>query len=37
MNKQGEVLYDEQVGTYYPLGGEKIKISKKDMNQIKSL
>lgn len=30
-------MYDEQIGTFYPLGGEKIKISKSDMNQIKSI
>ncbi len=30
-------MYDEQIGTYYPLGGEKVKISKHDMNQVKSI
>lgn len=30
-------MYDEQIGTFYPLGGEKVKISKADMNKIKSL
>lgn len=30
-------MFDEQIGTFYPLGGEKIKVSKNDMNKIKSL
>lgn len=28
LNSKGEVLFDGVVGTYYPLGGEKIKITK---------
>lgn len=30
-------MFEDQIGTYYPLGGEKIKMSKNDMNKIKSL
>lgn len=30
-------MFDDQVGTYYPLAKEKIKITKNDMNKIKSL
>lgn len=37
LNSKGEVLFDGVVGTYYPLGGEKIKITKEDMNKIKNL
>ena len=37
LNSKGEVLFDGVVGTYYPLGGEKIKITKEDMNHIKNL
>lgn len=37
LNTKGEALFDEQVGSYYPLGGEKIRISKEDMNKIKSI
>lgn len=37
LNSKGEVLFDEQIGTCYPLGGEKVKISKADMNKIKSI
>ena len=28
MNTKGDVLFDSVIGTYYPLGGEKIKITK---------
>ena len=28
LNARGEVLHDGIVGTYYPLGGEKIKVTK---------
>ncbi len=31
----GSVLYPEQVGTYYPYGGEKVMLSKEDMKTIK--
>ena len=37
LNSKGEVLFDGVIETYYPLGGEKIKISKDDMNKIKNL
>jgi ATP-dependent DNA helicase 2 subunit 1 len=37
LNNKGDVLFDGVVGTYYPLGGEKIKITKEDMNKIKNL
>lgn len=37
LNAKGEILFDGVVGTYYPLGGEKIKITKEDMNKIKNL
>ena len=37
LNARGEVLFDGVVGTYYPLGGEKIKITKEDMNKIKNI
>lgn len=37
MNSSGEVLFEGNIGTYYPLGGEKIKLSKEDMNKIKNL
>ena len=37
MNNKGQVLFDGVVGTYYPLGGQKIKVTKQDMNRIKNL
>ena len=37
LNSKGEILFDGVVGSYYPLGGEKIKITKEDMNKIKNL
>ena len=37
MNPRGDVLFDSSIGTYYPLGGEKIKITKEDMNKIKNI
>ena len=30
------VLYRNQIGTFYPIGGEKVKMSKKDMLMIKN-
>ena len=30
-------MFESQIGTYYPLGGEKVKISKQDMNKMKNL
>lgn len=37
LNNKGELLFDEQIGTFYPLGGEKIRINKQDMSKIKSI
>ena len=37
MNTRGDVLCDDGIGTYYPLGGEKIKITKEDMHKVKNL
>lgn len=37
VNSKGEVLFDTQIGTYYPLGGEKIKLTKQDVNKIKNI
>ncbi len=37
MNVNGQVLFNEQIGTFYPLGDERIIISKEDINKIKSL
>jgi ATP-dependent DNA helicase 2 subunit 1 len=37
INGQGEVLYDQQIGTYFPLGGEKVKLTKEDVKKIKSI
>ena len=37
INTKGETLFESQIGTYYPLGGEKIKLSKQDTNKIKNL
>lgn len=31
----GTVLYKNQIGTFYPVGGEKIKITPDDVKQIK--
>ncbi len=30
-------MFDGQIGTYYPLGGEKVKFSKEDMNKVKNI
>lgn len=30
------VLYRNQIGTFYPLGGEKVRMTRKDMQQIKN-
>lgn len=37
MNTKGQALFDGQIGTYYPLGGERIRLSKEDMNKIKNI
>ncbi len=36
MNSKGDVLFETQIGSYYPLGGEKIRFTKDDMNKIKN-
>lgn len=30
------MLFDADIGTYYPLGGEKIKFQKEDINKIRN-
>ena len=30
-------MFDTQIGTFYPLGGEKIKLAKQDVNKIKNI
>ena len=31
----GQVLYRQQIGTYYPVGGEKVVITPDEMKEIK--
>jgi ATP-dependent DNA helicase 2 subunit 1 len=37
INKDGKPMFEAQIGTYYPLGGEKVKFSKEDMNKVKNI
>lgn len=32
----GQALYRNQIGTYYPLGGEKIRLEQNEMKKIKN-